>query len=79
MPKGKAVNTTPNSKGSGWVNHVGGKPTGTVHRTQETAAEKGKAIAKHNESEHMIHGRDGKIRSKDSYGTDPNPPRDREH
>ena len=26
-----------------------------------------------------IRGRDGKIRSKDSYGADPNPPKDKEH
>ena len=27
----------------------------------------------------VIHGRDGKIRDKDSYGNDPIPPRDRKY
>ena len=36
-------------------------------------------VAKHNHSEVVIHRRDGKIRDKDSYGSDPNPPRDKKH
>ena len=35
--------------------------------------------AKKKKTEVVIHGRNGKIRSKDSYGNDPNPPKDREH
>lgn len=27
----------------------------------------------------VVHGRDGRIRSRDSYGDDPSPPRDRRH
>jgi hypothetical protein len=36
-------------------------------------------VAKKNQSEVVIHGRDGKIRDKDSYGNDPHPPRDKKH
>ena len=65
-----------NSDGKGWVNKVGGEVT-SRHRTQDTAAEAGRRQAQRNESEHVIHGRDGRIREKNSYGNDPNPPRDK--
>jgi len=51
----------------------------STHRTQEAAIERAKPLARRNESELIIQGRDGQIRSKDSYGRDPNPPRDQEH
>ena len=36
-------------------------------------------IAQNNNSELVIHGRDGRIRDKDSFGNDPCPPRDTIH
>ena len=45
--------------------------------TQTEAIERAREIAKNQESEVVIHGRDGKIRDKDSYGPDPNPPKDK--
>ena len=56
-----------------------GKDTMSKHRTQENAIKRAKPIAKEMQTELIIQGRDGKIRSKDSYGNDPNPPKDREH
>jgi hypothetical protein len=35
--------------------------------------------AKREGTEVVVQGRDGKIQSKDSYGQDPNPPKDKEH
>ena len=49
------------------------------HETQQGAIERAREIAIHQKTEVVIHGRDGKIRDKDSYGNDPNPPRDRRH
>lgn len=37
----------------------------------------GREVAKNNESELVIHRRDGVITDKDSYGNDPCPPKDR--
>lgn len=71
----KDVHTVKTPEGK-WVNKVGGK-VASAHRTQETAADKGRQIAKRNESEHVIHGRDGRVREKNSYGRDPNPPKDK--
>jgi len=36
-------------------------------------------VAKVNHSDVVIQGRDGKFRDRDSYGSDPFPPRDRKH
>jgi hypothetical protein len=47
--------------------------------TQGETIAKAIPIAKQNKSEVVIHGRDGKIRDKDSYGHDPVPPRDKTH
>jgi hypothetical protein len=60
--------------GNGWKNVVGGRDV-SRHRTQENAAEAGRRIARQNESEHTIQGRDGKFREKNSYGNDDYPPR----
>lgn len=46
-------------------------------QTQREAIREARKIAKRQKSELVIHGRDGKIRAKSSYGGDPNPPRDR--
>lgn len=75
MNRGGDVHTTPNPGGSGWVNSVGGHSTGVAHRTQEAAIDAGRRIAIANESEHFIHGRNGQIRERNTYGTDPFPPR----
>lgn len=36
-------------------------------------------MARQQQSELFIHGRDGRIQDRDSYGNDPCPPRDRKH
>lgn len=47
--------------------------------TQKEAIDHAKSIAQNQKSEVVIHGRDGKIRDKDSYGNDPHPPKDSKH
>jgi hypothetical protein len=49
------------------------------HRTQSEAIDAARAIAQNQGSDVVIHGRDGRIRDRDSYGNDPFPPRDRRH
>lgn len=50
-----------------------------IYPTQKDAIESAITQAKREHLEVIIQGRDGKIRSKDSYGNDPNPPKDKEH
>jgi hypothetical protein len=59
------------SLGDGWANKVGGIEVGGVYRTQEEAIAAGRQLAMQNHSEHTVHGKDGKIREKTSYGNDP--------
>jgi len=73
----KNVHVVP--QGEKWaVKPEGQKPTST-HRTQEAAEDAGRRLAKQNEGELVIHRPNGQIRDKDSYGADPNPPKDRKH
>ncbi len=45
--------------------------------TQKEAIDYGRQIAINQQSELVIHGVNGKIRDKDSYGNDPHPPKDK--
>lgn len=45
--------------------------------TQKQAIDYARSIAIKQQSELIIHGRDGRIRDKDSYGNDPCPPKDK--
>ena len=74
---GKDVHVS--KKGDGWKVTVGGQEIGEPHRTQQDAVEAAKPLAQREQSELVIHGMDGKIRSKDSYGNDPRSVRDSEH
>ena len=40
------------------------------HRTQQAAIDRGTTIARRDKVDVVTHGRDGKIRSKDSYGNE---------
>ncbi len=54
----------------------------SVHRTQAEAEAAARQMLKNQGGGELnTHGRDGKIRSKDTIapGNDPNPPKDREH
>lgn len=61
------------------VRGAGNSRDTTHHSTQAEAIDAARAIAQNQRSEVVIHGRDGRIRDKDSFGPDPNPPRDRKH
>lgn len=74
----KNVHVVPS--GNGWaVKQEGRSSAVSNHRTQQTAETPGRRIARTNEGELVIHRPNGQIRDKDSYGRDPNPPRDRKH
>ena len=52
---------------------------GVVTDTQGEAIERARDQARRENVEVVIHRRDGTIRDSDSYGRDPNPPRDNKH
>jgi len=64
----------------GWaVRGEGNNKVTSVTETQREAIEQGRRLSQNERSEVVIHGRDGKIRDKDSFGKDPNPPKDKKH
>ncbi|QXE03186.1 DUF2188 domain-containing protein [Terribacillus sp. DMT04] len=67
--------TTPDGNGNWQVKKEGAKRASAHFDTQKEAMSYGKEAAKKGEGEHFIHGKDGKIRERDSYGNDPFPPR----
>ncbi|AIF66466.1 DUF2188 domain-containing protein [Terribacillus saccharophilus] len=67
--------TTPDGNGNWQVKKEGAKHTSGNFDTQKEAMDYGKELAKKTKGEHFIHGRDGRIRERDSYGNDPFPPR----
>lgn len=77
MP-GKDIHIVP--QGNKWaVKPEGASKPLSTHRSQGAAEQAGRPVARRNESELVIHRPNGQIRDKDSYGRDPNPPRDRKH
>lgn len=64
----------------GWaVKGAGNSRATVVSKTQTQAIQVAVGIAKKQHSEVVIHGRDGKIRDKDSYGNDPKSIIDKKH
>ena len=60
----------------GWaVKGAGNSRATSVHDTQAGAIARAREIAQNQQSELLIHGRDGRIRARDSYGNDPFPPK----
>lgn len=73
---GKNQHVTKHHDGGWQVKGAGNGKATKITETQMEAIKVAKEIAKHQKSEVVIHGTDGKIRDKDSYGNDPVPPKD---
>ena len=79
MPKKKDVHVVPHRDG-GWATKTeGAGRAGSKHQTQAAAIERARSQAIRQRTEVVIHRKDGRIHDSDSYGNDPNPPRDRKH
>jgi hypothetical protein len=62
--------------GDDWaVKGAGNSKATSVHSTQQEAIDRGRSIAQNQKSELLIHGENGRIREKNSYGNDPYPPK----
>ena len=58
--------------GTGWAVTAEGAPTpSAIFKTQSQAWEKAKSIARRERSEALLHGKDGRIRARNTYGQDP--------
>ncbi len=78
MAKGKNQYVVPTKEG--WGVKGEGNTKLTIKTETKAEAEKiGTSIAKNQSSELIILGKDGKIQNKNSFGNDPNPPKDKKH
>ena len=76
MTKGRNQHVVP--RGGGWaVKPEGGQQASSIHGTQREAIDRGREVSRNQRSELFVHGRDGRIRERDSHGHDPNPPKGR--
>ena len=67
-------------QGEKWIVHAEGNTNHTERfDTQREAIDRARDIAKKLGSEVIVQGQDGEIRSRDSHGNDPYPPRDTQH
>ena len=79
MSKKRDVHVTPHKEGGWQTKREGAGRAGTRHDTQREAIDRARNQAVREKVEVVIHGRNGRIRDSDSYGNDPNPPKDRKH
>ena len=62
--------------GDDWaVKGAGNSRATSIHSTQHEAINRGREIAQNQKAELLIHGENGRIREKNSYGNDPYPPK----
>jgi hypothetical protein len=75
MAKQDTHHVVPNQDG-GWDVKRGGGQKASHHTDTKAEAERiARDISKNQGTELVIHGKDGKIQSKDSHGNDPYPPK----
>lgn len=78
MTAKKDIHVVPHKEG--WATRrEGAERAGSVHDTQRRAQDAARKTAQRDHVEVVTHGRDGRIRDSDSYGNDPNPPKDKNH
>lgn len=72
---GKNQHVVPGKNG-GWNVKGEGNSRATKHTERKSeATDIARGISRNQGSELFIHGRDGKIQSRDSHGNDPHPPK----
>jgi len=63
---------------SGWsIKKSGASRASKTFTKKEDAVKYARKLARSSHSELIVHKRNGRIQSKDSYGKDPNPPKDK--
>lgn len=72
---GKNQHVTPHPGGGWQVKGAGNQRATSVTSTQREAINTAREIANNQGSEMFIHGRNGQIRERNTYGSDPFPPR----
>lgn len=77
MAKKRDYHVVPSPRGGWSVRREGVDQISGHFDRKSDAMERGRTLAREHRSDLVEHGRDGRIRSNDSYGRNPSPPRDR--
>lgn len=74
----KDIHVVPHPEG--WATKKeGAEKAGRVFETKQEAMEQGREQAKRENVELVPHKKDGTVQNPNSYGNDPNPPKDKKH
>lgn len=79
MASKRDYHVTRRPDGDWQVKREGATRASSCHPTQSDAAGRARDLARKNRVEVVIHRPGGRIRDSDSFGPDPDPPRDRKH
>lgn len=78
MTKKRDIHVVPHD--DGWaIKREGARRAGSVHEKKADALQQGRAQAKREHVELVIHRKNGTIQNSDSFGPDPHPPKDKKH
>jgi len=75
MSKPNTQHVVRTSEGGWAIKRSGATKASGIYKTKNEAVSKARAISRNQRSDLYIHGRDGTIRSKDSYGKDVHQPK----
>jgi hypothetical protein len=70
MTKGRSQHVVPRERGCA-VKPEGGQRASSIHEIQREAIDRSRKVSRNQHSELFVHGRDGRIRERDSHGHDP--------
>ncbi|PKF48771.1 DUF2188 domain-containing protein [Enterovibrio nigricans] len=71
----KSTHVVPNSDGGWDIKQSGGQRSSGHFDTKQEAVKRARVISQNQQTELVIHNKDGKIAIKDSHGNDPFPPK----
>ena len=77
MSNKKDIHVTPHPSGGWQGKREGAERASVTGPTKALVQERSREIARNDNVELVIHGRNGRIQDSDSFGNDPNPPKDR--
>lgn len=77
MPR-KEIHVTPHGKGEWQAKQPGASRASVVGTNKEDVMKRAREIARNQSEERVEHDRHGVIIGSDSYGHDPNPPKDKD-
>ena len=71
----KSTHVIPNTKGGWDIKQSGGQRSSGHFDTKHEAVQRARVISKNQDTELVVHNKDGRISGKDSHGNDPYPPK----